>query len=50
MRSSFALLAFACIKGRHIEIFDYSGGSNLYKFIQTTPKNALIAGWPEGHG
>ncbi|MDR3605411.1 MAG: hypothetical protein P4L38_12335, partial [Syntrophaceae bacterium] len=42
-----ALLAFACIKGRHIEIFDYSGGSNLYKFIQTTPKNALIAGWPE---
>lgn len=42
-----ALLAFACIKGRHIEIFNYSGGSNLYKFIQTTPKNALIAGWPE---
>ncbi len=42
-----ALLAFACIKGRHIEIFDYSGGSNLYKFIQTTPKNALVAGWPE---
>ena len=42
-----ALLAFACIKGRHVEIFDYSGGSNLYKFIQTTPKNALIAGWPE---
>ena len=42
-----ALLAFACIKGRHVEIFDYSGDSNLYKFIQTTPKNALIAGWPE---
>ncbi len=42
-----ALLAFACIKGRHIEFFDYSGGANLYKFIQTTPKNSLIAGWPE---
>ncbi len=41
------LLVFACIKGRHVEIFDYSNGSNLYKFIQTTPKNALIAGWPE---
>ena len=42
-----ALLVFACFKGRHIEIFDYSSGFNLYKFIGTTPKNVLIAGWPE---
>ncbi|MGC8659939.1 MAG: hypothetical protein ACP5U1_12780, partial [Desulfomonilaceae bacterium] len=42
-----ALLVFACYKGRHIEIFDYSSDLNLYKFVETTPKNALIAGWPE---
>ena len=42
-----ALLLFASIKGRHIELFDYSHDHSLYKFLQTTPKNTLIAGWPE---
>jgi hypothetical protein len=42
-----ALLVFASFKGRHIELFDYSHGQSLYKFLQTTPKNTLIAGWPE---
>jgi hypothetical protein len=42
-----ALLVFASIKGRHIELFDYSHDHSLYKFLQTTPKNTLIAGWPE---
>jgi hypothetical protein len=42
-----ALLVFASFKGRHIEFFDYSHDHSLYKFLQTTPKNTLIAGWPE---
>lgn len=42
-----ALLVFASFKGRHIELFDYSHDHSLYKFLQTTPKNTLIAGWPE---
>ena len=42
-----ALLVFASFKGSHIELFDYSHDQSLYKFLQTTPKNTLIAGWPE---
>lgn len=42
-----ALLAFACIKGRHVEFVDFSKHHNLYKFFETTPKNSLVAGWPE---
>jgi hypothetical protein len=42
-----ALLAFVSAKGRHIELFDYSHDQNLYKFLHTTPKDSLIAGWPE---
>ncbi|MCX5874430.1 MAG: hypothetical protein NTY51_14530 [Deltaproteobacteria bacterium] len=42
-----ALLAFACVKGRHVEFYDFSEHHSLYKFLQTTPKNALTAGQPE---
>jgi hypothetical protein len=42
-----ALLAFACIKGRHVEFIDFSEHHNLYKFFGTTAKNSLVAGWPE---
>jgi hypothetical protein len=40
------LLAFACIKGRHVDFYDFSEHHNLYKFLQTTQKNALTAGHP----
>ena len=41
------LMGFACIKSRHVEFYDFSYYSNLYKFIETTPKDSLIAGCPE---
>ncbi|MFH0958980.1 MAG: hypothetical protein V1897_09790, partial [Pseudomonadota bacterium] len=40
------LLVFACVKGRHVGFYDFSEHHNLYKFLQTTQKNALIAGHP----
>ncbi|MFH0959861.1 MAG: hypothetical protein V1897_14285 [Pseudomonadota bacterium] len=42
-----ALLVFASVKGRHIEFFDYSHDKSLYEFLQSIPKNVLIAGPPE---
>ncbi len=41
------LIVFACIKTRHVEFYDYSDKANLYKFVQTIPKNSLVAGFPE---
>ena len=42
-----ALLAFACVKVRHVGFYDFSEHANLYKFIETIPKNAISAGQPE---
>jgi hypothetical protein len=41
------LLIFAPIKMHNVGLDDYSGDADLYRFIETTPKDSLITGHPD---
>jgi len=40
------IVLMGALKLYHVGIFDYSGGSQLYKFTRTTPKESVFAGNP----
>jgi hypothetical protein len=41
------LVLFAIVRLHNLELYDYSGQKDLYRFLQSTPKASLIAGHPE---
>lgn len=41
------LFILAGLQVYHVGIYDYSNHAKLYRFLDTTPKNVLIAGHPE---
>lgn len=44
---STVLILFAVVRLHNLELYDYSGQEDLYRFLQSTPKTSLIAGHPE---
>ncbi|MEW6530542.1 MAG: hypothetical protein AB1473_06885 [Thermodesulfobacteriota bacterium] len=41
------LVLFGAVRSHNMELYDFSRHADLYQFLRTTPKTALIAGHPE---